>query len=178
MKKLLSFTLAASLLLAHGTIYGTAHDLPCLFTTLPVSAGPAPAISPSIPQKVIDAFTAQYPAAKAPRWKKDSANYVAIFSTGRQERHAYYSSEGNWIKTETRIKWIKNLPPDVKKGFQQSEYISSYVQNMQDVESPGRHTVIIDVSQIIDYRTDDLFKDAYRLYFSLEGKLINTETLP
>jgi hypothetical protein len=128
-----------------------------------------------VPPKVSAAFTVRYPTVTAPHWKPDKTGYEAAFHAGNRARHAYYAPDGGWIRTETRIKWTKNLPPAVRQGLRNSPYVSWYVESMRETESADRHVVTIDVSQVIDYRMGGLYKDVYRLCFSMDGKLMKTE---
>lgn len=73
--------------------------------------------------------------------------------------------------TVTHIRWTKNLPPAVRQGLRNSRYASWYVEKMEKTQD----VVTIDVSQVIDYQMGGLYKDVYRLYFSLDGKLMKTE---
>jgi hypothetical protein len=130
-----------------------------------------------VPQKVSAAFSAQYPAVAAAHWKAAATGYEATFRSGNKANHAYYAPDGGWIKTETRIKWTKNLPDAVRQGFHNSRYVSWYVENMRETQSADQHVVTIDVSQVIDYQMGGLYKDVYRLYFSMDGKLMKTEKI-
>lgn len=124
----------------------------------------------TVPSKVSLAFSTQYPTVSA-RWKTNAAGYEAVFKGGR----AFYSASGGWLRTETRIHWTKNLPPAVRKGFRNSAYASYYVEHMVQTDSAEGQMVTIDVSQVIDYQMGGLYKDVYRLYFSIDGRLLKTE---
>ena len=126
------------------------------------------------PQKVSVVFSAQYPDAAA-HWKTVKTGYEATFHAGDKTRHAYYTPAGGWLRTETTIHWTKNLPPAVRKGFRNSVYASYYVEHMVQRDSAEGQIVTIDVSQVIDYQMGGLYKDVYRLYFSMDGRLLKTE---
>ena len=78
------------------------------------------------------------------------------------------------VTSGTRIKRIQDLPPAVQQGFKNSKYGDWYVRNIHELERNGQQLVSIVVSQVTDYQMGALYKDQYRLYFSMDGKLIRT----
>lgn len=53
------------------------------------------------PTSVKSAYTKSYSAQ--PVWSKQKEIYVAAFTDQEGKKNAYYSSEGNWIRTEREV---------------------------------------------------------------------------
>jgi len=92
-------------------------------------------------------------------------------------RHAGNALDTGAVTSETRIKRIQDLPPVVQQGFKNSKYGDWYVRNIHELERNGQQLVSIVVSQVSDYQMGALYKDQYRLYFSMDGKLIKTKKI-
>src|SRR5437868_4424542 len=74
-----------------------------------------------IPAVVTDAFKAKYANATGVEWKDKLSSFEADFKSGDKDMKAFFSSKGEWIKTETKHTY-NSLPSDVKDGFKKSKY--------------------------------------------------------
>jgi hypothetical protein len=127
----------------------------------------------TIPQNVTASFSAKYPTATAKKWKQSENNFLVTFAADSKRSVAFYSTDGNWIKTETKIKWIKNLPEAVKKSLDQRGFLRYYITNMKKIESPEGNQYLVEVNDGNTYDADrhDALTQYYRLYFDENGDL-------
>jgi hypothetical protein len=132
-----------------------------------------------IPKKVSEAFSAKYPSAEIKKWKAAKGDYVAEFNLEKKKFIAHYSSTGEWIKTESKIKLSNNLPEAVQDGLHKSEYASWSINEIKQVEKPGKNVYTIHVHDGNKLSSDhhDALKTDYLLSFSDTGELIKKQRL-
>lgn len=133
-----------------------------------------------VPQTAIAAFSTKYPAAQAVTWKVAKDDIEVSFKNDDKKYYAFYTTAGDWIKTERKIKWPKGLPAAVKKSLQTGDYAAWYVDEMKEVETQGQHVYLIHVddANVLKIADPYLFKDDYQLYYNEDGELIKKEKLP
>jgi hypothetical protein len=127
----------------------------------------------TIPQKVADSFSAKYPQAKVKQWKTEKAVYIVKFTFKNNNRYAYYSLGGNWLKTESKIKWGANLPAPVKQRFKKSPYSSWNIESIKEIETPVRrfYQIYVDNRNIqADAFHNNVFTKDKLLYFTDNGE--------
>ena len=90
-----------------------------------------------IPAEVTDAFKEKYSDASAVSWKDKLSSFQADFKKGDKEMKAFFSSKGEWLKTETKDSF-ENLPSDVKDGFKKSKYASLAVAEVTQIEEKDK----------------------------------------
>ncbi|HVU93668.1 MAG TPA: hypothetical protein VHE34_00520 [Puia sp.] len=150
--------------------------LPALMLTIATSAQ-SPDNGP-VPQAVTRDFASRYPAITPKKWKQDKeGQYIAQFHMRGNPSEAYYDRGGNWLKTQSHIKWTKNLPPAVRTALRNSTYASWYVEHMQETDSDDHKRFYIDVSYVDNYMEGAGSKDIYRLTFTPEGQLLQSEQI-
>jgi hypothetical protein len=134
----------------------------------------------AVPQKVIVAFNAKYKDAHIRNWKKGPEGIEVTFKINNKINCALYSTDGEWIKTERKIKWPKNLPELVRKALRSSEYAAWYVDEIKEVEAQGSriYLVHVDNANVLAITDPYLFKDDYQLCFTEKGEIIRKEKLP
>jgi hypothetical protein len=92
---------------------------------------------------------------------------------------AWYSEGSNWIKTEKRIPLSKDLPLAVKKGFDNSQYISWHIDNIKEVSmrnaSSPVYVIHVDNGDKLDSDHYDAMKKDVYLSFDPEGVLVHLE---
>ena len=134
----------------------------------------------AVPQATIVAFNAKYPNARAVNWKVAKDDIEVTFKTEDKKYHAFYTTGGDWVKTERKISWPKNLPVAVKKSLQTGEYAAWFVDEMKEVETPGQRVYIVHVddANVLKIADPYLFKDDYQLSYNETGELIKKEKLP
>jgi hypothetical protein len=127
-----------------------------------------------IPQAVITAFSAKYPQAQVKKWKTNKTNYVAIFKLENEKYAAYWSKDGNWLKTENNIN-RPALPVEVQAYLKKGEYASWHIDDMKKVLTPDQNTyqLHIDNHSGSPLRYEDAnTADDKLLSFDTNGKLI------
>lgn len=131
-----------------------------------------------VPQNVVKAFTAKYPTAIAKKWKQNDSNYFVVFESNDKKSTAYYSSDGNWKKTETKIAWIKNLPTAVKKTLYDRGFLGYFVRNMRKSETATGDLYIVEVNNgnVLD-ADHAAFAKTYEIDLDGKGNLVNYKEL-
>lgn len=90
-----------------------------------------------IPAVVTDAFKTKYASASGVEWKDKLSFFEADFVSGDKEMKAFFSSKGEWLKTETRHTY-NSLPLEVKDGFKKSKYADLSVIDVTQVEDKDK----------------------------------------
>jgi hypothetical protein len=90
-----------------------------------------------IPAVVTDAFKAKYANASGVEWKDKLSSFEADFTSGDKEMKAFFSSKGEWLKTETKHTY-NSLPADVKDGFKKSKYADLSVVDVTQIEDKDK----------------------------------------
>ncbi len=90
-----------------------------------------------IPAEVTDAFKAKYENASGVSWKDKLTSFEADFTLGEKEMKAFFASNGDWIKTETKHTY-NSLPSDVKDGFKKSKYAELSVVDVTQIEDKDK----------------------------------------
>ncbi|HLK28125.1 MAG TPA: PepSY-like domain-containing protein [Puia sp.] len=132
-----------------------------------------------IPQTVITAFQSKYPSAEIKKWKTGKEDFVAEFNLEKKKYRAYYSSNAEWIRTETKIKLSSKLPQPVKTALHKSEYASWYINEIKQIEKPGKnmYTIHVDDGNKLSADHHDALKTDYLLSFSDTGELIKKQRI-
>ena len=134
----------------------------------------------TIPQNVVASFNTKYAGAHISNWKVDKDGFAATFKLDSKKCCAFYSTGGDWLRTETKIRWPWRLPVAVKNALYTGEYAAWYVDEIKEVEMPGAHQFLVHVDNANVLKVADpyLFKDDYQLYYNESGELLKKEKLP
>lgn len=122
-----------------------------------------------IPAEVTDSFKAKYDNASGVSWKDKITSFQADFKQGNKEMRAAFSSNGEWIKTETKHSY-ESLPPDVKDGFKKSKFADLTIIEVLQVEEKDKET-----QYRVVVKKNDIAKRS--LVFSKTGQLISDSAL-
>lgn len=130
-----------------------------------------------VPQKVVAAFTTQFPNAHLKKWEQRKEGYIADFRQEGKKYFAYYAEDGVWRGTESPIKWTRQLPAAVKEGWKASEYYSWYVEDIKKIQTPERplYVLHVDNGTLLDADHHDAFREEYVLFFSEKGELVRKD---
>ena len=90
-----------------------------------------------IPAVVTDAFKTKFATASGVEWKDKLTSFEADFKSGEKDVRAFFSSKGEWIKTETKHTY-NSLPLEVKDGFKKSKYAELKVADVTEVEDKDK----------------------------------------
>ncbi len=125
-------------------------------------------------QNVQHVFSAKYPNAISGKWKQNDSNYFVAFNDNNKKSIAYYSLDGKWKKTETKIKWIKNLPAAVQDEMGKKGFLAWTVMDMKKSETAESTLYVVHINDgnTLDSDHHDAFTQYFMLYFSESGELI------
>ncbi len=120
-----------------------------------------------VPQAVKDSFTAKYSNTYVYEWewKKKEKLYEAEFMLKGNKYEAYFTPDGQWIRTERDIK-KRELPQAVKDAIAQSEYADWEIDDVEEHSTP-KYEVVYEVEV-------EKGKQETYLYFLPDGRLVET----
>lgn len=118
-----------------------------------------------IPAEVTDSFKVKYENASGVSWKDKLTAFEADFKQGDKEMRAFFSSKGEWIKTETKDSF-DNLPSEVKDGFKKSKYADLNPLEVMQVDEKDN-----EMQYRLVVKKNDFNKRS--LLFSKEGQLVS-----
>ncbi len=118
-----------------------------------------------IPAVVTDAFKAKYASASGLEWKDKLTSFEADFKSGGKDMKAFFTSKGEWIKTETEHTF-NSLPVEVKDGFKKSKYADLSVLSVMQVEDKEKGVLYKIAVKKNDYNKRNLV-------FSASGQLVS-----
>ena len=127
-----------------------------------------------VPDNTVKAFKQQYPNENKAKWIMEKDTSIADFKMNGHKNMAYYRSDGQWIKTETKIPWTKDLPTAVDNAWKNSDYASWYIATIKEVQYPDKNVYVMKVQQ--DCGPEGSIPgdclDVYKLYFDPGGSLV------
>jgi len=127
-----------------------------------------------VADNVLKSFAKQYPNEFNAKWKIRNDTSIADFKMNGRKNMAYYLADGQWIKTETKIPWTKDLPTAVDNAWKNSDYTSWYVSAIKEVVYPDKNVYVMKVQQ--DCGPEGSIPGdclhAYKLYYKPDGSLI------
>jgi hypothetical protein len=129
------------------------------------------------PVAVAKGFSMKYPGTKVRGWKANNDTFIASFVLNKRKHFAYYTDNGTWIRTETKIPWTWDLPSNVKHSWEGCKFNNWYIEEMHEVTSPDKHLFVfkIDNGNLLDSDHHDAFLQKYILCFDINGTLVSKE---
>jgi len=126
-----------------------------------------------LPASIASSFSAKYANARIKKWEQRDSEYLVNFTNGKKKCLAFYTSSGQWIKTEIALPWSKDLPLSVRESLQAHGYGSCYIDGIKEVVSAGQPVYVLHVDDgpLLDADHYDAFKKNYRLSFAQNGVL-------
>jgi hypothetical protein len=133
----------------------------------------------SIPQAVTTAFSDKFPDGDLQKWETRKEGYIARFKKDGKKHTAYYSAEGHWKGTESKIRWTRHLPAPVKAAWENSGYADWYVHNIKKIETPDQRLYVLHVNNTsrLDANKVENFKEDHILYFTPDGELVKKDRI-
>jgi hypothetical protein len=130
-----------------------------------------------VPADVLQSFSKQYSSKHVKKWRVENDTCIARFTMSRRKCKAYYLVNGDWIKTEIKIPWTKDLPKAVKAGWGKTPYAGGYVNGVKQVISPGKNLYVIAIhyEDGPEGAVSGDWVDDYILYFDAKGALVKKE---
>ncbi len=114
-------------------------------------------------QTVIASFNTKYPEAKRVEWENKKGYKVVDFTLNGKESEAWFDTNGNWLLTETDIRF-EDLPMPVQGVFVVSPYGAWRVEDVDMLTRPDA-----DVVYVIEVEKGEQEKD---LYYAEDGTLL------
>lgn len=97
----------------------------------------------NVPRSVQSAFYNQFPPASLKKWEVRKEGYIAVFKLDGRKQYAYYTADGKWVATETRVRRTRHLPADVHTAWLNSGYADWYVHNIRKLETADGHSYVM-----------------------------------
>ena len=119
----------------------------------------------NVSEAIQNAFKAKYPSATNEKWEMKSGYYVAEFRENGKEVDAWFTSNAEWSMAETDLGTDLNLLPDeIKTAFENSDYKTWRVEDIDKYERPDKTFYLIEVETTGQ-------KDR-KLFYGTDGTLI------
>lgn len=118
-----------------------------------------------IPDAVIQALDYEYPGVKVTAWTVENDQFVAAFKEDGLKTLAYFSNQGEWVKTRATIS-KKELPHTITDYIIEN-YTDYIIANAYLQQKPGART-----HYYIEARPDGVGQKMSYLTFTDEGKLM------
>ncbi len=135
----------------------------------------APNRRSDLPAKVSSAFSRQYPAGKIGSWEMSGDDYMVDFTDKKEQRSsAFYSPDGAWLRTDTRLRSNADLPDAVQNGLAKSRYDGYFIDKIERVQQPSNQTLYllhVSYGANLEFDLHDLSANDYVLYFNNNGTL-------
>jgi hypothetical protein len=129
----------------------------------------------NVPQAVVTAFSATYPKAKLRHWRINKDTCIASFKWADRKYEAYYSKNGDWIRSEREIRHKTSLPEGAQLFLKSGRYASWHIDDLQNVSTPSHSLFLVSVDNNsgnpVSY-SDNGSVENKMLYFDDRGKLI------
>ncbi|HWB28106.1 MAG TPA: PepSY-like domain-containing protein [Chitinophagaceae bacterium] len=150
-----------------------------LFFFLTIAFLSTAVFSQDVPQNVVAAFHTKYPGTNIKKWKSTKDGFTADFKQDNNKYTAFFSSNGEWQRTEQKIKWTWNLPADVNKAFKTGKYAAWYVEKISYVETPAQHSYVLRINNkaLLPSQEISVFRETRLLYYDKNGELVTNEKL-
>ena len=134
-----------------------------------------------VPDNVIKSFSTKYPDTHVRKWMTRNDTDIAEFKMLKTRKYAYYLPNGNWIRTESEINHISDLPRTVKSNWHQCAFQTWYVEDIKRVENATESLYVIQVIRKYipggfpgpeNWNKPGVQPEEYKLYFDLNGSLL------
>jgi len=102
--------------------------------------------------------------------------FIAAFVSRNNKYDAFYSADGQWLKTEMKIALTRGLPPAISQAFKKSEFAGWHITGIRKLELPGQYLYIVRVESGSSHdRGHYKLHITNMLYFNPEGRLIEID---
>ena len=97
-----------------------------------------------IPAQVLNSFNEKYPSISA-QWEKDVNSYKAEFRLNGKDADAWFSTNGDWVRTEVDI--LKTDLPQVVVDAVQKAYEGYVIDDADWIETPSQNYYDVDIEK-------------------------------
>jgi hypothetical protein len=152
-----------------------------LALVLTLSIAECEAARVQMPDDVLRSFSKKYPQVHARKWRVKNDTDIAEFRMSKTKQCAYYLPNGMWIKTESEINHISDLPKAVESSWHQCAFQTWYVEDVKRIESSDQNLYVIKVIRKYipegypgpENNNPGFSPEVYDLYFNADGTLVN-----
>jgi hypothetical protein len=140
-----------------------------------VAAAADPGGGRQLPNKIAVSFDSRYPQAHRKGWEMQQDLCKIDFVNDRRKSSAWYTADGQWVRTEVKIPWMKDLPQQVRNSVDRSPYTSWYVDNIRE-EISGKgilYVLHVDDGNSLDSDHYDAFRKDRILSYTADGTLMS-----
>lgn len=97
-----------------------------------------------IPAQVLNSFNEKYPGISV-QWEKDVNSYKAEFRLNGKDADAWFSTNGDWVRTEVDI--LKTDLPQVVVDAVQKAYEGYVIDDADWIETPSQNYYDVDIEK-------------------------------
>lgn len=123
-----------------------------------------------VPSAVITTFLRKYQTTTPVQWKVVDHQFIARFKLGKKHCSAFFSADGEWERSVSRVKWTWQLPVSVRDVLDRSPYKEWYIEKMYKIESPGKkgfYRLFVNNANLLDGDHHDGFQET--CYLDISG---------
>jgi hypothetical protein len=126
-----------------------------------------------VPSPVQSAFYTQFPPATLKKWELRKEGFIAVFTINGRKQYAYYTADGKWVATESRVKRTRHLPLAVREAWLNSGYADWYVHNIRKLETAEGHSYVMHLNNgsTLDANKFDAFNKDHILVLAQQPAL-------
>ena len=114
-------------------------------------------------EAVNEAFHKRYPNASRPSWDTEKGYAVVDFRQNGTEVEAWFDMDGNWILSETDIRY-KDLPQPIRQDYEGGSYAKWRMGDIDCIERPDREALYI-----LEVESG---REEYELHYLANGMLV------
>ena len=129
------------------------------------------------PAGVLNSFAAMYPDARVKTWTKEGVDLWMVTFKDKDDKTkdmAYFKKNGTWVKTETKLPAMRDLPNTVERSWKRTNYSDWMVADIKQVKYPSGDLYVMKVEDGCEtnlYATP-VCSETYNLYFTRSGELL------
>ncbi len=97
-----------------------------------------------VPSQVIKSFESKYPGIDA-RWEKEQNLYKADFRLNGKDADAWFSSDGQWQRTEVDI--LKSELPQIVSDAIKAAYSDYVIDDANWIETPAQNYYDVEIEK-------------------------------
>jgi len=129
------------------------------------------------PADVLNSFAALYPDTHVKSWAQQGVDLWVVTFKDKDDKTkdmAYFKKNGTWVKTETKIPIVGDLPNTVAKSWKRTDYSDWMVADIKEVKYPGKVLFVMNVEDGCETNVYAMpvCQESYNLYFTRSGELL------
>lgn len=121
---------------------------------------------------VTTSFAEKCPGMNVKKWKKEDSKFIATFFKEGKKFEASFDENGNWMQTESQIKWAE-LPSAVRKTYYASDFKWLNRNQVEKLQTTKYKEVYLIEGDNLDQESDPYCP--YKLWLTPDGKIVKKE---